>query len=86
MSDATTIPEIHKGLEGVYVDVTSTSFVDGDAGKLYYRGYSIEALVKYRFTEVAYLLTFGELPNAGTSKVSKAFSAAYRTAALGDCA
>jgi citrate synthase len=61
--NTTGIPEIHKGLEGVVVDVTSTSFVDGEAGKLYYRGYSIEALVKYRFTEVAYLLTFGELPN-----------------------
>jgi citrate synthase len=55
-------PVIHKGLEGVAVDTTSTSLVDGEAGKLYYRGYPIETMAKYRFTEAAYLLVFGELP------------------------
>ena len=45
---------------------TSTiTFIDGDAGLLYYRGYPIEQLAeKSEFLEVCYLLKFGELPNA----------------------
>jgi len=45
---------------------TSTiTFIDGDAGLLYYRGYPIEQLAeKSDFLEVCYLLKFGELPNA----------------------
>ena len=56
--------QIHKGLEGVVVDTTSTSLVDGEAGALYYRGLPIEALVKYRFAEVMHLIVFGNLPDA----------------------
>ncbi len=56
--------QIHKGLEGVVVDTTSTSLVDGEAGALYYRGYPIEALVQHRFAEVVHLIVFGELPDA----------------------
>jgi citrate synthase len=56
--------EIKRGLEGVVVDDTATSFVDGDAGTLYYRGYPIEELVKYPFAAVAYLIVFGDLPDA----------------------
>ena len=41
------------------------TFIDGDAGLLYYRGYPIEQLAdKSDFLEVCYLLKFGELPNA----------------------
>jgi citrate synthase len=45
---------------------TSTiTFIDGDAGLLYYRGYPIEQLAKNSdFLEVSYLLLNGELPNA----------------------
>jgi citrate synthase len=45
---------------------TSTiTFIDGDAGLLYYRGYPIEQLAeKSDFLEVCYLLKNGELPNA----------------------
>ncbi len=45
---------------------TSTiTFIDGDAGLLYYRGYPIEQLAeRSEFLEVCYLLKFGELPNA----------------------
>ncbi len=40
------------------------TFIDGDAGKLMHRGYSIEDLTnKSSFLEVAYLLLNGELPN-----------------------
>jgi len=44
---------------------TSTiTFIDGDAGLLYYRGYPIEQLAeKSDFLEVCYLLKYGELPN-----------------------
>ena len=42
---------------------SAITFVDGDAGVLLYRGYPIEELAEHsHFTEVAYLLMFGELP------------------------
>ncbi|OIR17293.1 citrate synthase [mine drainage metagenome] len=41
------------------------TFIDGDAGLLYYRGYPIEQLAeKSDFLEVCYLLLNGELPTA----------------------
>jgi citrate synthase len=41
------------------------TYIDGDAGVLEYRGYPIEQLaVDSSFLEVAYLLLYGELPNA----------------------
>jgi citrate synthase len=45
---------------------TSTiTFIDGDAGLLYYRGYPIEQLAEHSdFLEVSYLLLNGELPTA----------------------
>ncbi|MEM1995953.1 MAG: citrate/2-methylcitrate synthase, partial [Thermoplasmatales archaeon] len=56
-------PIINYGLEGVYVDESSISLVDGLNGKLWYRGYSIEDLAeKSNFEEVTYLLIYGKLP------------------------
>ena len=44
---------------------SSITFIDGDAGQLYYRGYPIEELAERSdFLEVCYLLLHGELPNA----------------------
>jgi citrate synthase len=41
------------------------TFIDGDKGILRYRGYPIEQLAEKRsFLEVAYLILFGELPDA----------------------
>ena len=41
------------------------TFIDGDAGLLYYRGYPIEQLAeKSEFLEVCYMLLQGELPTA----------------------
>jgi citrate synthase len=57
------VVDIKKGLEGVVVDSTSISLVDGEAGRLYYRGHPIEKLVKVPFSAVAYLVVFGELPH-----------------------
>jgi len=44
---------------------SNITFIDGDAGLLYYRGYPIEQLAEHSsFLEVSYLLMNGELPNA----------------------
>lgn len=44
---------------------SAITFIDGDQGILRYRGYPIEQLVEQaRFTEVAFLLIYGHLPNA----------------------
>src|SRR5580692_7838985 len=44
---------------------SAITYIDGDAGKLEYRGYPIEQLVKHSsYLEVAYLLLHGELPDA----------------------
>lgn len=62
MTDA---PKINRGLMGVYFDRSAVSDIDGAAGKLYYRGYSIDDLATYgTFEEIAYLLIMGELPTA----------------------
>jgi citrate synthase len=58
------VVDIKKGLEGVVVDSTSISLVDGDAGRLFYRGLPIERLVKHPFAAVAHLVVFGDLPDA----------------------
>jgi citrate synthase len=40
------------------------TYLDGDQGKLMYRGYPIEQLAEHSsFIEVAYLMLYGELPN-----------------------
>lgn len=54
-----------KGLEGVIAAETKICKIDGQAGKLYYRGYSIEDLVEHSdFEETTYLLLNNKLPSA----------------------
>jgi len=61
----TQLVEKKAGLEGVVAANSSISHVDGEAGKLIYRGYTIGDLAAHcRFSEVAYLLWHGRLPNA----------------------
>src|SRR5512141_600187 len=44
---------------------SAITYIDGDRGILRYRGYPIEVLAEHcTYLEVAYLLLFGELPNA----------------------
>lgn len=51
------------GLEGIVAATTSISNVDGQAGRLIYRGYDIHDLAHATtFEEIAYLLWFGHLP------------------------
>ena len=53
------------GLEGVVAARTGLSKVDGEAGRLIYRGYTIHDLARTTtFEEIAYLLWFGHLPSA----------------------
>ena len=55
--------ELRRGLRDVYIDNTRSSFIDGDIGKLLYRGYSIHDLAeKSTFEETVYLLLYGKLP------------------------
>ena len=69
----TTAPQT-AGLEGVVVAESEISFVDGQEGRLVYRGYSIEDLAeRSTFEEVSNLLLDGELP---TSDALRAFERA----------
>jgi citrate synthase len=55
--------EIHRGLKGVYFDRSRVCDIDGRAGELRYRGYSIHDLAeRSSFEETCYLLLKGELP------------------------
>ncbi len=55
---------IDKGFGNTAEGQSTVSFIDGEAGILRYRGYSIEQLAENAtFLEVAYLLQYGELPN-----------------------
>ena len=63
MTDNGETVEIHRGLKGVYLDRSSATFIDGRAGELRYRGYSIHDLAEHsNFEETAYLLLEGALP------------------------
>jgi citrate synthase len=57
--------EVQEGLEGVVVAESELSYIDGDVGKLVYRGYAIEELAEHAtYEEVLYLLWHGSLPTA----------------------
>jgi citrate synthase len=64
MSDATDKIDIRRGLKEVYFDRSRVCFIDGRAGELRYRGYSIHDLAQQStFEETCYLLLRGALPN-----------------------
>ena len=57
------VPEVRKGLAGIYADTTAISMVNPETNSLTYRGYPVQELAGRRsFEEVAYLLWHGELP------------------------
>ena len=63
MSDDEERIEIHRGLKGVYFDRSQVCFIDGRAGTLLYRGYSIHDLAEQStFEETCHLLLHGKLP------------------------
>lgn len=54
----------YKGLKGIFAAETRISYIDGEVGKLIYRGYDAKNLARTcTFEEAAYLLWYGELPN-----------------------
>ncbi len=53
-----------RGLEGLIAGETNIGKIEGEMGKLWYRGYTIEELCdRSTFEEVSYLIIHGELPN-----------------------
>src|SRR5688500_8083716 len=63
MAEDTESVQIHRGLKGVYFDRSPVCYIDGRAGELRYRGYSIHDLAqRSTFEETCYLLFEGELP------------------------
>ncbi len=67
------------GLEGVTVAVSTITSIDGQAGKLMYRGYNIHELAEHAtYEEVVFLLFNGELPSAEQLEALKATLAGYR--------
>lgn len=56
---------VERGLVGVIMDRTAISHIDGNNGRLAYRGYAVEELCDHvSFEEVAHLLIEGSLPPA----------------------
>ncbi len=63
MTESTTAQPIARGLKNVVVDKTALCLIDGEAGRLVYRGYDIHDLAEQStFEEVTYLLWYGHLP------------------------
>jgi citrate synthase len=57
------------GLEDVVAARSAICQVDGEAGRLFYRGYEIADLARgSTFEDVSYLLWFGELPDAAAAE------------------
>jgi citrate synthase len=66
-----------KGLEGVIAAESTICSIDGQKGKLYYMGYSIEDLVEHcSYEEIVYLLLYRNLP---TSVELESFSRRIRS-------
>src|SRR5262245_36551106 len=65
MAELKNTPRIYRGLKDVYFERSETTFIDGKAGELRYRGYSIDDLAQHStYEETAYLLLHAELPTA----------------------
>lgn len=80
LSDYKAKAEFTAGLEDVVAGVSEICFIDGQEGRLIYRGYDINDLVtNTTFEEVMYLLWKGELPNAAQLEELKQQIAEYQT-------
>jgi 2-methylcitrate synthase len=73
-------PRIDRGLDDVYVKETKICFIDGERGRLLYRGYDIRDLAEHStFEETVFLLLQGRLPNRAELERTKSELAAART-------
>lgn len=72
--------KINRGLKGIYFERSGVSDIDGAAGTLQYRGYSIHDLATHAtFEEVCHLLMRGELPTASELESFDAEMRSYRS-------
>ncbi len=63
LRDQTGYVTLDSGYKNTGATQSAITFLDGENGILHYRGYPIEQLAQYStFTEVAYLLIYGDLP------------------------
>ena len=71
--------EFAKGLDGVIACETTINYIDGQAGKMIYRGYDIEEIAeKTNYEECTYLLLYGKLPTRSELDEFKAKLVSYR--------
>jgi 2-methylcitrate synthase/citrate synthase II len=76
---ATTYPNYSPGLEGVIAGITRICEIDKEHSRLIYRGYDAHDIAEMgSFEETAYLLFYGELPNAAKLAEFKATLAKER--------
>lgn len=70
---------VHYGLKGITCVETSISHIDGEKGRLIYRGHHAKDIaLNHSFEEAAYLILFGKLPSAEELQVFKDKLAADR--------
>jgi len=63
MAEGTASVKVYRGLRDIYFDRSQCTDIDGRAGDLRYRGYSIHDLAEHAtFEETAWLLLHGDLP------------------------
>ena len=63
LRDQTGLITLDLGYKNTGATISEITYLDGDQGELFYRGYPIEQIAeKSNFTEVMYLLLHGELP------------------------
>ncbi|MGV4415044.1 citrate synthase [Chryseobacterium sp. T1] len=63
LRDQTGLITLDLGYKNTGATISDITYLDGDQGELFYRGYPIEQIAeKSNFTEVMYLLLHGELP------------------------
>jgi len=68
-----------KGLEGIIAAETEIGFIDGEQGKLVYRGeWAKDLAINKEFEEVAYLIWYGKLPNKQELEELKSSMKKYR--------
>ncbi|MCL7412768.1 MAG: citrate synthase/methylcitrate synthase [ANME-2 cluster archaeon] len=71
--------DISEGLEDVIASTTSIGYLDGQKGKLVYRGYDIFDLAEYStFEETVFLLLYGKLPDRTELEVFNDKLVSYR--------
>ena len=64
LRDQTGLITLDLGYKNTGATISEITYLDGDQGELFYRGYPIDQIAeKSNFTEVMYLLLNGELPN-----------------------